>query len=87
MIREPEKHTVTTKNGYNPSALTAGGIKVYTIKDDLIKVGITKAKTPYGYEVTVYNAERTVCDIFRSRSTIEMQVYQDAIKNYVRRKD
>ena len=31
--------------------------------------------------------ERTICDIVRSRSTMETQVYQDALKQYSRRKD
>ena len=29
----------------------------------------------------------TICDLLRSRKNIEMQVFQDALKQYARRKD
>lgn len=31
--------------------------------------------------------ERTICDLIRSRSGIEMQTFQDALKQYAKRKD
>ena len=34
-----------------------------------------------------YDMERTICDVLRSRSHIEMQTFQDALKAYARRKD
>ena len=35
----------------------------------------------------VYDMERTICDLLRSRKNIEMQVFQDALKQYAKRKD
>lgn len=43
--------------------------------------------TSLGYEVSVYDMERTICDLIRNRSSIEIQTFQDAFKQYVRRKD
>ena len=85
--REPMQYTVTVKTGYNPTQLSKDGIKVYTVKKELYEVGMTRLNTPFGHEVTAYNPERTLCDTIRSRSSIEMQVYQDAIRQYVKRKD
>lgn len=85
--REPLQYAVTVKTGYNPSYLTADSIKVYSVKKDLHDLGLTTAITPISHTVPVYNMERTICDIVRSRSSIEMQSFQDAIKQYVRRKD
>ena len=45
------------------------------------------AQTPFGHDVPVYDMERTICDVLRSRSHIEMQTFQDALKAYARRKD
>ena len=45
------------------------------------------AKTPFGHTVPVYDVERTVCDIIRSRSNIEAQTFQDALKQYAKRPD
>jgi len=41
----------------------------------------------YGNKVRVYDPERTVVDIVRSRKGIEFQTFEDALKRYVRRKD
>jgi len=37
--------------------------------------------------VPVYDMERTICDLLRSRKSVEMQVFQDALKQYAKRKD
>ena len=54
---------------------------------EFFELGITSVKTYFGNEVLSYNPERTVCDMIRSRSKIEIQVFQDAMKQYVKRKD
>ncbi|MBQ9664256.1 MAG: type IV toxin-antitoxin system AbiEi family antitoxin domain-containing protein [Oscillospiraceae bacterium] len=85
--REPLSYTVTAKTGYNPSHLTEAGVKVYTVKKDLFEIGMTDSITPFGNRINVYNMERTICDVIRSRSTMEAQVLQDALKQYAKRKD
>ena len=51
------------------------------------ETGITTMQTPFGHSVPVYDMEQTICDLLRSRNNIEMQVFQDALKQYARRKD
>jgi predicted transcriptional regulator of viral defense system len=85
--REPIRHTITVKTGYNPTRLTKDGIKVYTIKRDLHQIGAGEMTTSFGHVVPVYDMERTICDLIRSRSSIEMQIFQDAMKGYAKRKD
>ena len=85
--REPMEYTVTVKTGCNPTKMKAEGIQVFTIKSELHGVGITMAQTPFGHTVPVYDMERTVCDLLRSRSRIEIQTFQGALKAYARRKD
>ena len=85
--REPLKYSITVKTGYNPSRLREDGVQVYTVKKELHGAGVTTAKTPFGHAVPVYDMERTVCDLLRSRSHMEIQVLQDALKQYARRKD
>ncbi len=85
--REPSPYSITVKTGYNLASLQADGIKVYTIKKELHDVGIATMNTPFGNPVPVYDIERTVCDVVRSRSGIEMQTFQDALKQYAKRKD
>ena len=85
--REPLKYTITVRTGYNPSRLQDDGFQVYTVKKDLHEKWITTMQTPFGHSVPVYDMERTICDLLRSRKNIEMQVFQDALKQYARRKD
>ena len=85
--REPLAPSVTAKTGYNPSHLTKAGVKVYTVKSELFELGKTTRTTPFGNTVATYNPERTICDIVRSRHSIDTQVFQDALKQYTRRRD
>lgn len=85
--REPNPYSITVKTGYNPSSLQVDGIKVYTIKKELHGVGIMMMNTPFGNPVPVYNVERTICDLIRSRSGLEAQTFQDALKQYAKRKN
>ena len=85
--REPLEYSITVKTGYNPTRLKDDGIKVFTIKTELHEVGLSIARTSFGHNVPVYDKERTICDVLRSRSQIEIQTFQDALEAYVRRKD
>lgn len=85
--RDPIVYVVTVKTGYNPHRLKEDRIKVCTIKKDLHELGLSQIVTPFGHTVPVYDAERTLCDILRSRSGIDIQAFQDALKAYSRRSD
>ena len=85
--QEPLKYTVTAKTGYNPSHLSLDGVKVFTVKKELFDLGITEVLTPFGHKVSAYDPERTLCDMIRSRSEMEIQSVLDALKRYTHRKD
>ena len=81
--REPIGQTITIYTGYGTSRMVADGIKVFTVKKELLDVGKEIAKTSYGHEIPIYNRERTICDLLRSRKNFEIQDYQTALKTYV----
>ena len=85
--REPSKYSVTVRRGYSPTRLKAEGLSVYTMKPELFDVGLSSGQTPFGHTVPVYDMELTICDLLRSRSRIEIQTFQGALKAYARRKD
>lgn len=85
--QEPLQYTVTVKSGYNATHLREDGVKIFSIKKELFNLGTMTAKTPFGNEVVIYNPERTICDMIRNRSSIDIQVVQDSLKRYVKRKD
>lgn len=86
--REPLVHTLTIYSGYNAHRLVAGGdCKVFTVKKELLDVGRTMVRDNAGNEIPMYDLERTICDLVRSRSSIEMQDFNAVLKAYVVRQD
>lgn len=85
--REPSQPTITIYSGYGTGRLTKDGIKVYTVKKELLNIGKTTIVNSFGHEIPMYDMERTICDLVRSRSQFEIQDYQTALKTYIARKD
>ena len=85
--REPMQRTLTIYTGYGTSRLVADGIKVFTVKKELMDIGKEYVKTYQGHEIPIYNLERTICDLMRSKSRFEIQDFQTALKTYVARED
>ena len=84
--REPDPFSITVKAGTNSVGLLRQGVKVYKVKKELFDEGIIETNSPSGHFVRTYNAERTICDLFRSRNRIELQDLQAAMKEDVRSK-
>jgi predicted transcriptional regulator of viral defense system len=83
--REPSVFSVTLKSDANTTGLRKDGVKVYRVKESLFGEGVIDAVSPAGRPLRAYNAERTICDLFRSRSGIDAQDLQAAVKGYIRR--
>jgi len=81
--REPIQQTITVYTGYGTGRLTADGIRVYTVKKELLDVGKTEVINSFGHSIPIYDRERTICDLIRSRSNFEIQDFQTALKSYV----
>lgn len=81
--REPLQKTITIYTGYGTSRMVADGIKVFTIKKELLDIGKEIVKTSYGHDIPLYNRERTICDLIRSKNRFEIQDFQTALKTYI----
>ena len=86
--REPLVHTLTIYSGYNAHRLIAdGSCKVYTVKRELLNIGKTVVEDNDGNMIPMYDLERTICDLIRSRNSIEIQDFNSALKAYAAGKD
>ena len=83
MEREPKVISVTVKAGYNASHLRQKGIRVYQVKKDVAELGIVKARTSFGNIVRAYDKERIICDILRYKDSMDVQIFQYAMKEYM----
>lgn len=80
--RTPFEHTITAPSGCVPSTAIKSECKVYYIKPELFELGKTMLKTPAGNLVPVYDLERTICDVIRSRNKMGTETFLAALKLY-----
>ena len=85
--RTPFEHTVTIPSNSVLSDRLKEECNCYYIKPELFEIGITKKKTTFGNEVRCYNAERTMCDLLRSRNRMDDETVISAIKIYAAYKE
>ena len=81
--RTPFLHTVTIPSNTRISSTLKEECICYFIKPELHQLGLISRKNTMGNEVRCYNAERTICDLLRSRNKIDEETVISAIKNYV----
>ena len=48
---------------------------------------MVESKTAYGRPILIYNKERTICDIVRSRNNMDVAILNEGIKRYIACKD
>jgi predicted transcriptional regulator of viral defense system len=82
----PYTYTVTVPSGYNAGTLKENGLTVFFVKSELYEMGVCEKKSPHGNTIKVFNRERTICDILRSRKKIDIQILNQAIKEYIKEK-
>lgn len=84
--RTPFEYSVTVPSGYKVVSNISERFKIYYIKKDLHLMGVIKGKTSFGNTIRLYNTERTVCDILRSKNRIDVQIFSDALKRLEKKK-
>lgn len=85
--KTPFVHSVTIPNNTRVSKVIQEECVCYYIKPELHQIGMTMHKTTLGNEVRCYNAERTICDLLRSRNRLDEETIICAIKNYAASSD
>ena len=76
--------TITLPQSSGTARLKNEDVTVRKVADNRFTIGLASAITMFGHTVRVYDLERTICDLFRSRSTVDPQDLQSAFQNYMR---
>lgn len=84
--RTPFEYSVTVPSSYKVVKSISENNKIYYIKNELHSLGVTTAKTSFKNNIRLYNVERTICDIVRSRNKIDIQILNEALKRYIKLK-
>lgn len=84
--RTPFEYSATVPGSYKVVENISENFKIYYIKNELHNLAVTDGKTSFGNKIKLYNVERTICDIVRSRNKIDTQIVNEALKRYVKKK-
>lgn len=57
-------------------------IKPHFVREDRYEIGITEGEID-GFNIKIYDKERTICDILYHKNKIDAEVFNTAIKRYV----
>ena len=82
--RTPFEYSASVPSGYKVVSNVADRFKIYYVKKELHMLGVTSGKSSFGNQIIVYNIERTICDIIKSRSRVDIQILNEALKRYIR---
>ena len=85
--RTPNRYHMTFPANYNLTNPKEENVQCVQCMEALYKLGIVNAITPGGNKVRVYSMERTLCDILRARSRVDIQIVTEAFKRYANRSD
>ncbi len=82
----PYNYTVTVPQNYHVFAVNRK-CNVFYVSDDIYEIGITEVETPSGNKVRIYDKERCICDIIRSKGRMDFEQVKKSVKQYIQSKD
>lgn len=83
----PNRYDMTFPHNYNLTNVKSEGVNCSRVKQEWYAEGKTQLESPGGNRITVYNMERTLCDILRKRGGINTGIITEAFKRYTARND
>lgn len=82
--RIPEVLSITIPQECGAPRSIATSVKVYRVRPELHGLGKSEAVTALGHKVPCYDPERTICDVIRSYSRIDVETYTNALRTYAK---
>ena len=85
-IKAPnDRYDITVPNNYFNYKIK--NHNVFYVDKKTYKLGLTEVETPMGNKVRVYDIERCICDIIRSKNRMDSEHIKYSIREYLKRKD
>ena len=78
-------YDITVKKSYNSTHLRKHN--VFYVNNDIYELGLTEIETPMGNKIKVYDIERCICDIIRSKKRMDNENIKYSLREYIKRKD
>ena len=80
--RTPSRYTMTFPFGYNPGNVLKRGVVAKVASEETYPLGIMTLPSPSGNSLKVYDIERTLCDMVRTRHKADIQIVNQAMRMY-----
>jgi len=80
--RTPFEPAITLRNDRVLTASLRNSVKSFYVAEELLEMGRIEKTTPLGNVVFAYDAERTICDIIRSRNRLDDELVVDGLRHY-----
>ena len=85
-IKAPnDRYDITVRKNYNSKHLK--NHEVFYVSNNIYKLGLIEVETPMGNKVRVYDIERCICDIVRSKKRMDSEHVKYSIRAYLKSKD
>lgn len=85
--RTPLYFDLTVIKGYNGNLISDNNIILHYVEKNVLDLGVMTIKSPFGMNIKVYDTERTICDIIRSKNKMDIEVFSNALKKYANSKN
>ena len=83
----PIRYTMTFPFGYNTGNVRKRGVVAKVANEETYALGIMTVSSPGGNPIQVYDIERTLCDMVRTRHKADIQVVNQAMRMYTVTRD
>jgi predicted transcriptional regulator of viral defense system len=80
--RTPQAYTLTIPHKYNVQGIKKKNVKVRFVTDEIYGIGIMEMPSPLGNPIRAYDKERTLCDIVKGNNSCDIQLVNQAMKDY-----
>lgn len=84
--RTPITFSMTFPKGYNSPSIKKENVTLYRVVLKNYELGIMELSSPCGNTLRGYDIERTLCDIVRGNDSCDIQVVNQAMKQYAKSK-
>lgn len=82
MRSSPSKGRRGRVESHRPPCAVSSAMRKPRVKPNFHELGLTELRTAMGNVVRAYNAERSICDMLRSKNRVDIECYTAALKLY-----
>ena len=82
----PYNYTVTVPQSYHVDSINEK-CNIFYVPNDIFELGLCEIETPNGNKIRIYDLERSICDIIRSKNRMDLEQVKKSIKQYIKSKN